>query len=143
MTNQFDFTWQELLKGSQKLNQMKQEIDDLLSMLRGFAKKSGTSPGTRMIRILLFSWGSSREYLEFLTPENSHDTHIFIRTLNNRGEDVKRSPALRKIPAFSASELTPREVIVVRDKLQELLTKFAQIYTAVDLDMAEIAAHGK
>ena len=96
-----------------------------------------------MIRILLFSWGSSREYLEFLTPENSHDTHIFIRTLNNRGEDVKRSPALRKIPAFSASELTPREVIVVRDKLQELLTKFAQIYTAVDLDMAEIAAHGK
>lgn len=135
-------TWQNVLIGSSKLNDMKREIDSLLSMLKGLAERSRIDQ-TKRTRDGL----TSIEFrFDLDGKEGSKCFLVFARTVEQPGISICLAVPFRNLEGlslinrhFQAAVLSPEDTVLLHGKLQQLLAEFCVYYPDAIPDMEFIA----
>jgi len=130
--------WQSVVAGSARINMMKEEIDTLLSILRGLAEKSrDTTEGfPNRFEFYLWGWGSepNKVFLVFEQTKRSSRLSVGLGSPNYTG-------AVEVCDwNFQASQLTASQTVMLHCKLQEVLDKFIDTYPIFP-DLEFIAKH--
>ena len=129
MSSQLNFTWQEVLIGSQHINQMKQEIDAILNILRKAVNIAcDSSPvdkkNAKLIRFDL-SDHMSRCQLHFSAPDYDNGGKITVVIIHY---DEIGVPSGDQTKNLGASQLPASAVPIVHAAMTELIQRIVETY---------------
>ena len=130
----------KLLRGSQNLDRMKKEIDQLVKMVLGFVKKSASGP-SRSIRFGreydTFKWEISGEVGHGMNPSLNHlGTRCLLRfqggwTMGWDTQNPHLDPASHKVQAVY--EALPKLIEVVIAEFPEIQETWAHLIEASEV----------